>query len=164
MPDHLALAAQAAEAKDLWALAQHIHDAAREIAEFDAFHLLVVHHGEPLPMHYVLFADTKKTWPGARYPAHDEAARTTHPLGIGDVLALERRATVDERSMPLPYGDAFNPSPSQLYVPILHRLEPLGVLSPLSGTPDFFTPDHRRQFEGLAAKIAPLIAQCLRAD
>lgn len=192
-PERLARAAQHAEARDLWGLATEIYAAARDIADIDAFHLLVVHHGEELPMHYVLFAAGDKTWPGGRHPLNPSPTapastgetassvgevrrgQDTFPIGVGDSLALNLRHTVG--APPSPYGAAFDIYPSQLYVPILlpsdpniaYRMSdvdppaPLGVLCVLSGGYDFFTPCHRRTYESLAFDSALQIACCLGA-
>ena len=58
-----------ADARDLWGFAQELHRAASTIADIDAFHLLVYHAHEAAPMHFVLFANTETTWPGARHPS-----------------------------------------------------------------------------------------------
>ena len=155
MDEHLALAAERGEAEDLNGLARHVYAAAREVADIDAFHLLVYHANEEAPMNYILFGDSEKTWAGARH----EPGQCP-----GDSLALELRRTVDQSVQPLPYGDAFNIYPSQLYVPILHLLEPIGVLCVMAGIHDFFTAEHRRQYDSLAAPIASLIANCLHWD
>jgi hypothetical protein len=189
-PDRLARAAQHAEARDLWGLATEIYQAAREIADFDLFHLMVYHAGEDRPMNFVLFGNRETTWPGERQEPREV---------LGDSLALKLRRTVDQDSLPLPYGDAFNPFPSQLYVPILLRhgpfgaenrqplidpadpslanresqienrdplppfedIEPIGVMGLLSGAYDFFTPSHRQAYESLGCAAAPLVGHCL---
>ena len=150
-----------ADARDLWGFAQEMHRAATTIADIDAFHLLVYHAHEDAPMHFVLFANTETTWPGARHEPEE---------CLGDSLALKLRRTVTQSSLPLPYGDAFNLYPSQLYIPILLPPEPqtaddphpLGVLCVMAGIHNFFPPDLRQAYENLAHQSAPLLSHCLR--
>ena len=144
-----------ADARDLWGFAQEMHRAASAIADIDAFHLMVYHAHEDAPMHFVLFANTETTWPGARHEPEE---------CLGDSLALKLRRTVDQSSMPLPYGDAFNLYPSQLYIPILQETEPLGVLCVMAGISDFFPPKLRQAYEQLAQDSAPLLSHCLRPE
>jgi hypothetical protein len=162
-----------ADARDLWGFAQELHRAARTIADIDAFHLLVYHAHEDAPMHYVLFANTETTWPGARHPTppgflddgDPPAAQTSpYPIGVGDFLALKHSRTITEIALPLPYGDAFNLFPSQLYIPILHETEPLGVLCVMAGIHNFFPPELRQAYENLAHQSAPLLSHCLRPE
>lgn len=173
-----------ADARDLWGFAQELHRAASTIADIDAFHLLVYHAHEAAPMHFVLFANTETTWPGARHEPEE---------CLGDSLALKLRRTVTQSSLPLPYGDAFNLYPSQLYIPILlppeprtpsesgieYRVsnesgtasrmshidpDPLGVLCVMAGIHNFFPPDLRQAYEQLAQDSAPLLSHCLRPE